>query len=166
VTDVEGLDPGDDDATIKATIEQQLAPFVIPGKRAQAAKVVMTTMVSKSHKGPLPAPEDLAAYEQAHQGSAERIFQMTEREQNHRHEQERAIVKGEYLTRIVGQVAALIMAGMLAGLAAFCAYLGEPLAAALVAAIGAAAAAFLQHSRKKTTPPPSPPKPPARRKRK
>jgi uncharacterized membrane protein len=41
--------------------------------------------VTKSHAGPLPTPEDFAAYDQTLPGCADRIVSMAEREQAHRH---------------------------------------------------------------------------------
>jgi uncharacterized membrane protein len=150
----ESADGGEDRA-----IEAALAPYVQPGKQQQAVRAV-TTVISKVHQGPLPAPEDMAHYEHVLPGAAERIFQLTEREQRHRHGTERTMVLGEYATRLLGQLGALLIVALLVALAAFCAYIGQPLAAALVVAIGGAAAAYLKHSaqsQQEKKPPPSAP---------
>jgi uncharacterized membrane protein len=103
--------------------------------------------VSKMHSGPLPPPEDLAGYEAAHPGAAERILAMAERNQAHRHKQENRMVIGEFGLRFMGQVGALLTIAMLAGLVGLCSYLKQPLAAGVVAAIGAASAYFLHRDR-------------------
>lgn len=68
------------DADAAKAIATQLAPFIKPDRKAEAVRVV-ATLIEKHHSGPLPAPEDLAHYDQIVPGGAERIFQMTEREQ-------------------------------------------------------------------------------------
>lgn len=43
----------------------------------------------KQHSGPLPAPEALLEYDRIVPGAAERILHMAEKQQSHRHEQEK-----------------------------------------------------------------------------
>ena len=45
--------------------------------------------------GPLPPPEEFAAYESTLPGSCERILQMAEREQQHRHEMDNKILEND-----------------------------------------------------------------------
>lgn len=54
----------------------------------QSLQMLMSTVVSVSerHSGPLPSPRQLQEYEDIVPGGAERIFQMAEREQSHRHQ--------------------------------------------------------------------------------
>ena len=47
------------------------------------------------HHGPLPDPDTLAQYERMMPGAAERIFRIAEREQEHRHAQEKTSLEGE-----------------------------------------------------------------------
>lgn len=51
-------------------------------------EIVLQTIFAKFHRGPLPAPEDLEAYERLIHNGADRIMQMAEKEQAHRHTRE------------------------------------------------------------------------------
>ncbi|WP_179504356.1 MULTISPECIES: DUF2335 domain-containing protein [unclassified Sphingomonas] len=133
------------EATIEQSIAQTLQPFVQPGKTDQAVRAV-TTVFRKVHQGPLPAPEDLGHYESVMPGAAERIFQLTEREQAHRHEQEKSVFRREYRTRYIGQAGAILIAFGLMGVVVFCAYVGQPVTAGVISAIGIAAAVFIKHT--------------------
>ena len=64
---------------------------------------------SKSFSGPLPPPESLAEYEQISPGFADRIIQMAEKEQGHRHQldEQRWPAQKKLLSR--GQVFAFIL---------------------------------------------------------
>lgn len=55
--------------------------------------------VAKHHSGPLPAPEDLARYEQLLPGAAERIIAMAELEQKHRVTMERDAMDSDHQHR-------------------------------------------------------------------
>ncbi len=46
---------------------------------------IIASTQSVSFSGPVPPPEQLAKYNQAFQNGAERVFQLAEKEQNHRH---------------------------------------------------------------------------------
>jgi uncharacterized membrane protein len=138
--------PDDDPPSVDPEeFAKELSPFVRPGKERQVAQVV-TTMIQRVHQGPLPDPETLGGYEHILPGAAERVMQMAEREQRHRHKQEGRMVAGEYLMRLFGQMGAIVAIGFLTVLAAFCAWLHEPIAAGVIVAIGAASTAFLRHS--------------------
>ncbi len=56
------------------------------------------------HAGPLPRAADLYEYEQVHPGLANRIVNMAEREQQHRHQIETAQVENPYRLAKYGQV--------------------------------------------------------------
>ncbi|WP_084391159.1 DUF2335 domain-containing protein [Novosphingobium capsulatum] len=132
-----------DAAAIQQSLAQELQPFVKPDKADQAARVV-TTFIQRVHQGPLPAPDDMAHYEQILPGCAERILQMTEREQEHRHRQERRGVGGEYGTRFAGQAATLLIALAMVFVVGFTAYVGLPVAASVITAIGGVCAIVLR----------------------
>lgn len=143
-------------------LAEALSPYLKPDKKQQGLQAV-TMMIRKFHSGPLPDPETLAGYETILSGAAERIMLMAELEQRHRHRQEGRMVAGEYLVRLIGQLGAMIAIALLAGLAAFCAWLQQPIAAGVITAIGVAGAAFLRFSvLYQTRPPNGPPaQPPA-----
>lgn len=138
-------DGPDGSAASEKEIAQKLEPYLRPDKRQQGVEVVATLM-QRVHSGPLPAPEDFEHYDRVLPGGAERIMQLTEREQTHRHKQEGRLITGEYATRILGQVGALLALAMLVGLVGFCAYIGQPVAAAVITAIGAIVVAFVKYS--------------------
>lgn len=62
-----------------------------PAARHTVERMVMTavSVIEERHSGPLPAPRQMREYEEIVPGGAERIFQMAEREQLHRHETQR-----------------------------------------------------------------------------
>lgn len=149
----------------EADLVRELEPFLIPNKRPQAERVISMQM-QKLHAGPLPAPEDLEHYGRVIDGGPERIVAMAEEEQRHRHRMERLVVIGEFGIRLLGQVGALVTVISLAGLAAYCAKVGQPLVAGVVVAIGGAATVFLKYSARKIERAEPPAKTPPKRKRK
>lgn len=62
------------------------------------------SLVHAQYSGPLPPPSLLADFEKVLPGSAERIFQYSEREQQHRHEMDRVQVKTGSGIRIANTV--------------------------------------------------------------
>lgn len=136
-------------------IVSKLGPLLRPERKQEGIRLV-ATMVEKYHSGPLPCPEDFAEYDRILPGSAERIFQLTEREQQHRHTQEARIITHEFRGRYVGQAGALI--ALLAGFGAvvYCASIGQPLTAAVIGAVGAIVLGFLKYSAAKQDRPEEP----------
>ena len=153
-----------EDGTSEESLVQKLQPFIKPNSRQQVERVV-TTVMQKSHSGPLPAPEDLEQYGRIVDRGAERIFDMTEREQAHRHLMERRVVRSEFGIRFIGQIGAIVTVAALAGLTAYCASIGEPVVAAVIVAIGGAAGIFLKYSAQRVdqSPPPAKQQPKRRR---
>jgi uncharacterized membrane protein len=73
-------------------------------------KVQIATAI-KHHEGPLPAPEDLAHYNQIVPGFAERIVFMAEEESSHRRVQEKTALDADisfnrmdFIERRIGQI--------------------------------------------------------------
>lgn len=63
------------------------------GKQVFQQMVSMAIAVHEErHSGPLPAPKTLAQYDHVVPGAAERIIQMAEREQAHRHQHDRDVL--------------------------------------------------------------------------
>lgn len=64
-----------------------------PETRQHVERMVMSAVavIEERHSGPLPSPRQLREYEGTLPGGAERIFQMAEREQSHRHVQQAAM---------------------------------------------------------------------------
>ncbi len=134
--------------TVDPELLSELKPLLRPEKQAKGLQIV-ATHIQKHHSGPLPPPEDFEHYERVLPGLGERIVTMAEKAQTHRHKQESRVVIGEYAIRLVGQFGALFTIVVLAVLIGFCAYVGQPLAAGVVAAIGGVAGFFLHKDGKK-----------------
>lgn len=88
--------------------------------------------MSASFSGPLPPPATLQRYSEVIDNGAERIFQMAERNQAHRHELEQAAIRSEIRTAERGVVWGGVIA--LAGLACagFLGWMGHEGAAGIV----------------------------------
>ena len=67
-------------------------------------------VVQKSHSGPLPAPEDFAAYEKALEGSCDRILTMVEKQQEFAHALSKRRLDGDFSETRWGQVCAVLLA--------------------------------------------------------
>ena len=78
-------------------------------------------------RGPLPAPEALAQYDNVLPGAAERILQMTEGQVRHRQNIETAIVNGDSRRAYLGIVLGTLVALGALGAAAYAISQGEAL---------------------------------------
>lgn len=64
--------------------------------QGEITKIVRTASVSQqSYSGPIPQPRTLDEYERTHQGLADRLALMAEKEQSHRHDLEKTSLKSE-----------------------------------------------------------------------
>jgi uncharacterized membrane protein len=72
----------------------------LPSGRGQV-QVVQETQI---HHGPMPSPQDFAAYERALPGAADRILKMAETQATHRQGLERFAVRGDYYKAMMGTV--------------------------------------------------------------
>lgn len=122
-------EPSKDETAV--AIVKKLQPVIKPDKRREAVQIV-TSVVEKMHIGPLPPPEDLAAYEQLHSGSAERIIAMAEREQSHRHSMEQDWLKKQFRLQSGGQRLAFLALVVMLLVVAFTFYIGQPIAASIL----------------------------------
>src|ERR1700687_4427800 len=67
-------------------------------------------------QGPLPRPEDFAAYERVLPGAADRILKMAEKQGDHRQLLERRVIWGDLIKAMMGPVLAyLTFAGSMFG---------------------------------------------------
>lgn len=69
-------------------------PQKSPNKPQQPQQVFYAAEQS-FHLGPLPPPDELIKYNQAHPGAADRVIKMAELEQAHRHECDKTALQGE-----------------------------------------------------------------------
>lgn len=122
----------------------KVKPYISPGKADQVSEIITT--YTRSHSGPLPTPEMFAGYDHVLPGAAQEILDMAKREQAHRHKNESHVVTHELIGRYVGQVSALVALLALLACVSYCAVIGQPVAAGVIAAIGAVVIGFLKYS--------------------
>ncbi len=80
-----------------------LEPFLQPGRKQEAAKVIRSMLIQQQMSGPLPAAREFKGYEQTLPGAADRIVSMTEREQAHRHLLEERAFESNRRSQATGQ---------------------------------------------------------------
>jgi uncharacterized membrane protein len=97
----------------------------------QGEKTELVRAAAVHHQGPLPAPDVFRQYEEIHPGTAERIVQMAEREQDARH---RFRTRGQ----IFGLVSVVVLAGAGVAIAIFSAGTAGQVVGGIVAASGMA----------------------------
>lgn len=117
-----------EESVADATLEK-LKPFLKPDK-TNDARLVLTQTVSKYHSGPLPPAEELEHLERILPGAANRVFEMAEREQQHRHIMGETIVTKEFALRGRGQWLAISAISLLLAAVGYLAYLGDTISAA------------------------------------
>lgn len=137
-----GLDDGSDPAI--DDLISKVKPYINPGKADQVSEIITT--YTRSHSGPLPTPEMFAGYDHVLPGAAQEILDMAKREQSHRHKNESHVVTHELIGRYVGQISALVALLALLACVNYCAVIGQPVAAGVIAAIGAVVIGFLKYS--------------------
>lgn len=89
-------------------------------------KAKLVAMMQKHHSGPLPAPEDFAAYEQALPGACDRILKMAEKQQDHVYSINNKRLDGDMAEAKRGQVLAFIIAMGGVGSCVWTASIGAP----------------------------------------
>jgi len=117
-------------------------------KKGELAHVIQRVSVSTHHRGPLPRPEDLAAYSSLIENGAERIMRMAEKEQDHRHvldNREQSLIEKTQnddasITKR-GQLFGLIIVGLIIVVAVVLAFGGHERLAALLVALDLASLA-------------------------
>jgi len=124
---------------LRQEIQDQLIPLLRPETRGQADLVVdrLMTTISEKFSGPVAHPAYLEAYERILPGAAERLFQMAEGEQGHRHRNDRHAATFESIYAMTGLTFGfLIGIGLVAGGVAV-ALSGESLVGSLFAGASA-----------------------------
>lgn len=69
----------------------------------------IAVQVSKSHSGPLPAPEDFAEYERHCPGGADRILRMAESAQQHQFNIDKEGLSKSFLEARIGQIFGFVL---------------------------------------------------------
>ena len=95
---------------------------------------------SEKRKSPegLPSPEILEAYDTVLAGSATRIIEMFEREQQHRHQWEHRALRIHQFSTVLGQLLGFLIAGAIFGSATLIGISGNSTAAAMIWVFGMA----------------------------
>jgi uncharacterized membrane protein len=98
-----------------------------PQPRVSQARQMQATMAqSLTWAGPLPPPEILAQYNDCVPDGANRLIQMVERQQEHRHGLEAAVVKSNITRESFGAWSATVISLVVIGVGAWLIYIGKP----------------------------------------
>jgi len=119
-------------------------------------------VLHKSHRGPLPAPESLAHYEEICPGAADRIIKMAESNMEHRQSMEKTLVRSEYGLRSRGQWLAIIALFAMLSVIAFTFWIGQPIAGSVLGSATLIAVTGMFLGRSKPASEQDVPKPPAK----
>lgn len=108
-----GTNPGQAPSEVPARSRSTLQPAPArPDARVLPIEIFTAEVVSEQFfSGPIPHPEILGAFEQAHPGAAAKIFDMAVDEQGHRHLMEHRLLGLSYLGLVFGFVLALFLFG-------------------------------------------------------
>jgi len=85
--------------------------------RAKLIRIIESQTVMRHHEGPLPAPEDIALYNQHIPNGADRIMALAEKQFEHRRNMESLVIPGKLASITRGQIFGLVIAlvGIIAG---------------------------------------------------
>jgi len=101
----------------------------------------VVSVIQRFHQGPLPSPEDFAAYEAVLPGACDRILSMAEAQQQHLFALNQARMDGDFKEARRGQAYAMILALTGLGLCAWTAWIHAPWQVSV--SLGAAGVALL-----------------------
>ena len=109
-------------------------------QNGRGAQIVRHETQQTIYQGPLPSPEDFAAYERVLPGAADRILKMAETQATHRQGLERRALSGDLVKAMMGTILAYITFGGAMVGAVYLLLNDKPIQslAALVTALGAA----------------------------
>lgn len=129
----------------------QSNPTISSGK-PPAAIAALKTSIQTSYQGPLPPPGDLAAYNQALPGGAERIMQMAEREQAHCHKMEKRVLRHNALALYSGQLSGFVLGALGILMGGFLLYHGKGLGgfSVFLTSVGSLVGIFLWTHRRRS----------------
>lgn len=85
--------------------------------------------------GPLPSPEDLAAYAGSGADKPDRIFKMAEKEQANRHELQQLLMRRETMRSLLAQVFGFLLGAGGLAVSALAVWKDSPRAAGIIAAL-------------------------------
>jgi uncharacterized membrane protein len=105
---------------------KEMLKDVPPEHREKVAVMVRTQIIRSTHIGPLPPPEQLAAYNAIIPNGADRIMKMAENQSTHRIDLENTVIKSQQIQAGRGQLFGAIIGLSGLGLATFAAVKGQP----------------------------------------
>lgn len=114
-----------------SNIEKKLTeadPNVFEGIPKQKKQQIIRSLVvtlQKSHSGPLPSPETLAGYSSLIPNGADRIMQMAEKQQEHRMQMEKSVIKSQMAQSNIGQFLAFFIGLAALGASTYCIVTGH-----------------------------------------
>lgn len=119
-------------------------------KTAKGKGRITKVRLQEVFEGPLPHPRILNQYEQVFPGATERIFRMAEKQQEHRHKLEIAVVKSNIHNEKTGLYSSLVITLVVVISGAVLIYLGHGIEGfiTLIATIGFHAYNFLNQKKK------------------
>jgi uncharacterized membrane protein len=137
---------------------QESSPQVIPLKEAELAKEEHKELRAQIRQietrlqrfsGPLPPPEAFEKYEGTLKGAANRILTMAEKQQDHRINMERKIVKSNSTNEKLGLIFGLVVALSAISGGIYCAHIGQTVVAVVIGGGGVVGliTAFVQGSK-------------------
>jgi uncharacterized membrane protein len=108
-------------------------------------QVVEQRLEASFYSGPIPDPDMLAQFEHVLPGSADRLLRMAEKEQDHRHEDQRRRTGAEVFQRKGGLMSATVICLLVAGGGIYLLGLGRNIEGfvALIGSLGVLAASFI-----------------------
>lgn len=115
-------------------------------KETRAEVLSLISIERKTFSGPIPHPDLLRGYEDVKEGFAERIVSMAEKQQEHRMECEKRLIKSTTSQILRGQWMGLSVAMVFIGVAVWLGYLGHDVLAGTICGgtIAAVAAIFVR----------------------
>jgi len=113
----------------------------MPQNQPQKVTAQMRLSAAYTFSGPLPPPELLAKYNEVIPNGAERIMQMAEKQQSHRHDLESTVIRGNVKSETRGQWMGLTIAVIVLGLGAYLAATGKQIAGSIFVGVDLASLA-------------------------
>jgi uncharacterized membrane protein len=110
----------------------------IPNLDTETGQNILHAIVEQKFSGPIPHPDILAGYEKIVPGAAERIIQMAESEQKHRHCLENTALQADISEAKRGQILAFSIGSVVVAIGAYTAINGAPLGGGLIGGVGVA----------------------------
>ena len=133
----------------RVDLNEVLKDIKDPEQRTIVAQAFTAMVESKAFSGPLPAPEDVKAYQDVVQDAPERILSMAEHQMEHRIECEKKIIDVRARESSIGQIMAFVIALVSMGVICFLGYTGHDwLAGTITAIVVGLASVFLLKKQK------------------